>query len=452
MNKFFKLSKFPHGTGTTDKKPDPQDDYVTLIEQVNFLIYLKNPWKLISNCPSETLNCLDRIIDISYKNTSSFDHLSEDKKNDLIEILIDYFKYMHESLHESFQKSFSKKMTKSLILDGLTQNKIQILLKFSLIMWTWADKSSDFCIKMHETKFLRVLFKFLNDFSLVECILNHINSNDMYLNMALSYKSFLGLVHNLSKYEHQFPDQWKEKNCINCLLHLAGEFSNLKFLEIRMLVYFSLINLTNLPVNFPEIRPVTEDVIYLISKCSAKMVLQESNLRRVYKLDEEEGLNEIAVVCSNKVMWRLTELLNFLIKAIELNEKLRYDIFESMNGKVCISRILFYGNAIEKEHSIKLLWKLSMDKFVAHLIQNDLSLYSYLLGLSKNQQNKNKILLKYSNYILFLVGTTDSGNKVVNIHQEMHRNSSFSDKYKPESPRTDSTTSSRLFIEENITF
>lgn len=450
MNKFLKLSKHTNGAGTPEIKPDPQDDYVTLIEQVNFLIYLKSPWKLISNCPSETLNCLNRIIDISFKNTISFDHLSEDKRNDLIEILMDYFKYMHESLHESFQKSFTKKTTKSLILDGLTQNKIQILLKFSLIMWTWADKSFEFCIKMYETKFLRVLFKFLNDFTLVECILSHINSNDMYLNLALSYKSILGLVHNMSKYEHQFPDQWKEKNCINCLLQLANEFSNLKFLEIRMLVYFSLINLTNEPAHFDEIRPVTEEVIYLISKCSAKMILQESNLRRVYKLDEEESLKEIAVVCSNKILWRLTELINFLIKAIELNEKLRYDIFESMNGKVCLSRILFYGNSIEKEYSIRLLWKLSMDKFVAHLIRNDLSLYSYLLGLSKNQLNKNKTLLKYSNYILFLVGTNDTENKVVNIHQEINRNNSFSNSKSTE--RSISRTSSQLFVEENITF
>ncbi|RNA42976.1 hypothetical protein BpHYR1_029795 [Brachionus plicatilis] len=446
MNKIFKLTKLPHISEKVEIHSDHKDDNVTFLEQVNFLIYLKSPWKLINNCPAETLNCLNRIINFSFKNTTSFDHLSEEKKSDLIEILIDYFKYIHESLHESFQKSFSKKSPKTIIFDGLTQNKIQILLKFSLIMWTWADKSTDFCIRMHETKFVRVLFKFLNDSILVESILSHLSSNDMYLNLALSYKSFLGLVHHLSKLEHLFPDQWKDTNCISCLLSLSHEFRNLKFLEIRMLVYFSLINLLDDQAELSEIRQVVEDVIFLVSKCSAKIVLEEAKLRRVYKI-ENEGFKEIAVVGSNEILWRLTELLNFLLKTVDLNEKLKYDIYEGMNGKVSLSRILYYGNTIEKEHALKLLWKLSMDEFVANMIRNDLSLYSYLLGLSKNQFNKNKTLLKYSNYILFLLGPNGSATKVVSINQQLNRNSSFSTQ---SGFNYSERFKSRLYVEEDI--
>lgn len=452
MNKILKLTKLPTMSERVETQVEHKDDHVTLQEQVNFLIYLKSPWKLINNCPTETLNCLNRIIDISFKNSISFDNLSSDKKNDLIEILIDYFKYMHESLHESLQKSFSKKSPKTITTDTINQNKIQILLKFSLLMWTWADKSSDFCIRMHESKFVRVIFKFLNDSVLAECILSQISTNDMYLNLALSYKSFLGLVHNLSKYEHHFPDQWKDINCINCLHNLSHEFSNLKFLEIRMLVYFSLINLTEDQVQFAEIRQVAEDVVFLISRCSAKIALDEQKIRRVYRI-ENEALKEIAVVCSNEILWRLTELLNFLIRAVDLNEKLRYEIYEGMNAKLCLSRILFYGNEYEKEHALKLLWKLSMDKLVSDLIRNDLSLYSFVLGLSKNDFNKNKMLLKYSNYILFLLESAGCEVNVVKINQELSRNKSFSNRsFFCNTEKYKSQISERIFVEEDISF
>ncbi|CAF0771048.1 unnamed protein product [Brachionus calyciflorus] len=433
MNKFLKINKAPVIPELkSETESDLKDEYTIFIEQINFLIYLKNPWKLINNCPSETFNCLNRLNEINFKNTNTFDYLTEEKKNDLIEILIDYVKYMNENLHELFQKSgtkstSSKHSEKQVIYDGLLQTKFEILYKFSLIMWTWADKSVDFCIKIHEWKFIRVIFKFLNDSNFVSAILSRLTSNDLYLKLALTYKSFVGLVHNLSKYEHLYPDQWKDTNCFNCLLKLTNDFNNLQFLEIRILAYFALINLVDNKLQnldkLLELKLVVEEVMYLVNKCSTKIVLEEAGLRKVYKI-ENEGLKEIAVISSKEILWRLTELLNFLMRVVDLNDKFKYDIYEGLNGKCYFSRVLFHGNLFEKEYVLKLLWKLCMDKFVANLVRNDLGLYSFILGLSKNQFNKNKSLLKYSNYILFLL---NSNNSLMTNHSDKFlRNNSFS--------------------------
>lgn len=129
----------------------------------------------------------------------------------------------------------------------------------------------------------------------------------------------------------------------------------------------------------------------------------------------------ISVVASRDVIWRLTELLLFLTKLADSSiEIIKYELYERHSLKAYLSRILFNGNSIEKEYALKLLWKLSLDKHVADSIRNDLNLYSFLVGLSMNQFNRNRILIKYANCILFALNnsstTTSTNGYATNNH------------------------------------
>lgn len=125
---------------------------VEFADNVNFLIYLKEPSKLINNCPCETLNCLQKINSFNSKHSSaSFDLLTYEAQKRFVQILNDYFQYIYEYLREN-----------AACTRVLEPRRFEILYQFALILWTWTDRSREFCIRLHDYHFIRVLFKVIN--------------------------------------------------------------------------------------------------------------------------------------------------------------------------------------------------------------------------------------------------------------------------------------------------
>lgn len=122
---------------------------IEFFDNVNFLIYLKEPSKLINNCPGETLNCLNKINTFNTKHSSaSYTLLSYDAQKRFVQIINDYFQYIYEYLKENADYSRI-----------LEPRRFDILYQFSLILWTWTDRSREFCVRLHDYHFIRVLFK-----------------------------------------------------------------------------------------------------------------------------------------------------------------------------------------------------------------------------------------------------------------------------------------------------
>jgi len=143
---------------------------------INFLIYLKDPYKICGEtCAQETLSSLNNLLELNLKYSITFDFLEFEKKKAIIEILIDYFKFMYENIkdnmakHGSIYKKNNKFYNNFYNLNKSEKNfyRLNILAKFGQIMWNWADKSPQFCFKFHELNGIRVLFEYLNDESLL---------------------------------------------------------------------------------------------------------------------------------------------------------------------------------------------------------------------------------------------------------------------------------------------
>lgn len=236
-----------------------------LIDSINYLIYLKNPWKLSSSNPAETISCLAKINEINFKYTNTFECLSDEKKMDFIELLFDYIKYMHERLNENLQKdgnaipihhtSSTLSKAKSL-LEGspskeatqaqMISNELEILYKMCLCTWSWADKSSDFCHKLHEMRVVRVIFKYFANQALIGNLLEQVRINNNYFKLGLVYRALIGSVHNLSRYSSNYSAEWANSSCFHNLLHVAEQF-NLKYpnLDVQLIAYFAIVNLYN---------------------------------------------------------------------------------------------------------------------------------------------------------------------------------------------------------------
>ena len=176
---------FINSNGTSSHRAE-QVKNTNFVNTINFLIYLKDPWKLCGeNCALETLNGLDTLIDINLKHSITFDYLNFDKKKQITEILIDYLKFAYESVKDNMAKygCIYKKDNRfhnnfyNVNRSETNYYRLEILSKFAKIMWNWADKSPQFCVRFHELNGVRVLFEYLNDNSLISHVTDKIKTN-----------------------------------------------------------------------------------------------------------------------------------------------------------------------------------------------------------------------------------------------------------------------------------
>ena len=104
--------------------------------------------------------------------------------------------------------------------------------------------------------------------------------------------------------------------------------------------------------------------------------------------------------------WRLTELVCFMIRVCDLSTgEYKRETFESFASlKLTIKQIIFHGNEIEKEHALKLVWKLCVNNELTRAFHDDLDLNTFIVGLTCNKliQQQSKQVLKYCDHILYL--------------------------------------------------
>jgi len=399
---------------------NPKEEKTCLVNSINFLIYLKEPWKLAKNHP-ETLNALNVTNSTLSSITNSFDnYLNENQKTQLTELIIDYLKYIYEHLKENFMKynclckrdSFS--LNQAMVTD--LNKKTDILFKLSVLMWNLADKSIEFGCKFQTLMGVQVLFRYFNDQQIVENVLKHLKlekTENFNINLAHAFKSFNGTIHNLSKCIHMFAKEWKDTNSINSLLKMVDNFKEIPsfYSNMRLLAYFGLINLIkfykqDLERLF-ELDAILKEIVQLIYDCSKQLDNENKYKlqRKLYKLTKDSNVyEEVLVISSREITWSLTELLNFLYKLCELNDKYKYFLYENEHLRIALKQILYNGNEVEKEHVLRLIYKFCFDERVAKSISNDLNFYSFLLGLSNNKYlGETNILTKYANSIMFLL-------------------------------------------------
>jgi hypothetical protein len=195
-------------------------------------------------------------------------------------------------------------------------------------------------------------------------------------------------------------------NTFDCLLNASKLFDDF---EIVLLIYLSLIKFIQYDVHLTrlnDLNQVTTTIVGLLGDCTKVIALNTNIQRKPFKIDlKDEEIKEILVITYKQANFRVTELIDFLDCLANFNEKFKAEIYENPGLKSYLNVLLFNGNDVEKEFIIKLLWNLCKDSRVSRSVCNDVNLYSYLVGISKNEYVKNKTLLKYSNLIIYLVET-----------------------------------------------
>ena len=91
----------------------------------------------------------------------------------------------------------------------------------------------------------------------------------------------------------------------------------------------------------------------------------------------------IAVVQERDTVWKLSELMRFLINVGQLDKRMLYVMYETYACKTYVKQLLFNGNLIEMEWSLRLLWHMAyLDERVLGLVADDFALCSFIAGLT----------------------------------------------------------------------
>jgi hypothetical protein len=404
----------------------------TYLDSINLILNQKETWRLVNNMNS-VLKHLEKISEINLQIASSFDLLNKEKKSKFIRILIEFLNSSYEVIKQNICKS------NLIISSEIEALRIAALFQLSCIIWHWSDDSNEFCIRMHNQNGLECIFKFINDntfiFHLIEK-LKQLNSSKqaeskmkkyahIYKNLLLFFKSLVGCIHNLSKFEHLNKSRWQEVNAMSNLFKVVtlcfDELSSVDLMDIDLLAYFALVRIAKKKsdLDFLDDKYLI-DITVLIKECGAKLALVGSNVeRREYKFSDHLNMEKVLVISSKEnTKWRLTELIEILVKLGDLNEKYKHEIFEMC--VMSLKHILFNGNEVEKEYVLKLLWRFCFNADLLDEIRHDSTLCSFIVGLSINNLLSNQNVFKYCDLILYFL----NGNKFkISTHlYEPHKN------------------------------
>jgi hypothetical protein len=120
------------------------------------------------------------------------------------------------------------------------------------------------------------------------------------------------------------------------------------------------------------------------------------NFKRV-KVDFQNKTNgwtteEVTPVRIGNGIYNIIELLDSIYN-LALNESKKYKIFKDYRGNEILEKIIFHGNSIEIEYSLKLLWQLTFekDKNIAKDIKANEKLHNKLKQMSNTDYSRENI-------------------------------------------------------------
>jgi len=156
-----------------------------------------------------------------------------------------------------------------------------------------------------------------------------------------------------------------------------------------------------------HIKSVLAELISYTGECSAE--INNKNLERFpinfdevpKKTTSDSFKKETMIIQINESFFYLTDFFDVLYH-YAVSDEIKFDIYETYSMKKQLKMIILYGNLIEKEHGLKLLWQCCYDQRVANHLLNDNTLLDLIKELAANQ-SENENLTKNAKGLLWLL-------------------------------------------------
>ncbi len=119
-------------------------------------------------------------------------------------------------------------------------------------------------------------------------------------------------------------------------------------------------------------------------------------------MDENEEFIEVCTVIKEDLEWHLIELTEALYH-LSVNDNIKLEIYHTFQMKNVLQRIIYNGNEIEKEYSLRCLYQLCFDDKIANDLAVDEKFISYMKQMARRTDFKRKKLNQNSKGILFMI-------------------------------------------------
>lgn len=358
------------------KEEDKHVRFISLNFSVKYLCLLKEP-NLILKSKLARQAILNMYL-INFKlDKLYFTNVVINKSLD--QILLNLIDQFYESLFtkaENLDKSFRDDLNLAKYICGLFQSL--------------TNYSSQFCIHFHEIKGLEVLFKFITNESIIR-IVSKKQPFDLDLLTLLQgiIRTILGTVHNLAKVNKKFQNYWTSLKSTNVFLNLIEQFESIENLRNISYMVIGEIASDQEISTLPQIHLVLEHLIKITIKMVSQFLIENKPVFRIkIQLDEnEQEYKQVLATNYKGILWNIYEILMTIYK-LSVNDLIKQEIYFEKNLKEQIILLINYGNDMEIEWALYLLWQLCFDERIAKDVNNDSGLITRIEKLKSSSSSK----------------------------------------------------------------
>ena len=313
----------------------------------------------------------------------------------------------------------------SLVAENLTTENIskndktfQFTHKCLEIVRHFTNYSMLFRNEFYELNGLNVLWKFINNDTLLDLYMK-INAaqNVTFIHLNRLVRGTLGILFNLSREYDNFSFKWKELNAFEVIFNLSEKIKRINDNQLTVYMLLASIASDDEIDKFEDLRLVIPEIVAIINKCT-KCLKSDKNLERV-KVQLDGELKEIVRINLSR-SWNLVELL-YALYHMGVNDSLKHEIYVKYRMSEQLNTIIFYGNQIEMEYSLKLLWQLCFDEQVAQQVLANNELYDRICSLALNSTVSNSKIRSNCKGIMWLLSSHEkSAELVVDTDERKH--------------------------------
>lgn len=209
------------------------------------------------------------------------------------------------------------------------------------------------------------------------------------------YSNCLFIIYILiSRHSHEYKQQVIDQNAFDILIMVPEFFEDIS--DFRLKSYMSISNIfdENNVNQLVHVKSVTRELVGYIGACSGE--INNKNLERFPVSFEESDKssstdNKTIIIQINESFFYLIDFLDVLYHYAVI-EELKYEIYEICGMKKQLKMIILFGNSIERQYSVRLLWQVCYDQRVAENVLNDNALMSIFKDISVNSMGNSELL------------------------------------------------------------
>jgi hypothetical protein len=325
-------------------------------------------------------------------------------------------KLINDFINLSFEYDFVKTLIKTLkkanaMTKSIEMDEFYIPYVITSMVRTFSNYSLSFCIAFQESNGILLLSNIIKSKTLLE-----LKSLEIVLSLI---RNCIGSLINFGRVNSNFMNEYRQANTVESLFVCSNQLGKTNNdIEIACFMALAFLVDDDEVTKFEnDIKKVIPGIVGIVRKIAKNFKDKKSdyiNIKRVRIQLKEGDIDESEVASTDLAgtMWHLVEVLNGLYH-LAVVDSIKGTIY--FENKMCeyLRTFISYGNSVEIEHSLTLLYQLCFDKTIAKNVIDDDSFFKRICNLQMSGENEDIKIM--ANSIVWLLGEKDEKKTELNF-------------------------------------